>query len=239
MLTRAAADWALGALVALLVLLCAFSALAAGRARGDRFTLEGTRAVRSGVDGLPYRVHLVHGGSARAADRLALLNRRAVELLRHLRRKYLRGAAGRRHPARARAAARLLALYNPDNLAENSPRDPEGDTSYTIDKGAILALCLREKGPAAGPAAGPGGAPPHALHDLETLSFVVVHELSHIAIEDLDHPPRFWRAFKFLLSEAREAGLLRGVDYARAPVVYCGMAIDYSPLHDPALPPLD
>ena len=145
--------------------------------------------------------------------------------MRHLRDKYLRGPlAGRAPPARAQAVRRLLARYNPDNLAENSPRDPEGDTSYTVDKGGVLALCLRER------------AGSDALHDLETLTFVTFHELAHIAIEEVDHPPRFWQAFKFLLAEGAEAGLLAGVDYGRRPVKYCGLAVDYNPLYDPALP---
>jgi hypothetical protein len=226
---RGATNWTIGIVVVLIVLIVAFSAHAAWR-QGDRFTLDRTREVRSGVDGLPYRVHLVHGDPRAAADTMAELNRRAVELMRHLRGKYLRGPGRGAFPAREEATRRLLGLYNPDNLAENSPRDPEGDTSYTIDKGAILALCLREKGP--------GGPDAHGLHDLETLAFVTLHELTHIAVKVQDHPQAYWNAFKFVLQEAVEAGLLRGVDYARHPTVYCGMDIDYNPLFDASLPPL-
>lgn len=216
--------WIIGIVVLLLILLLSFEFGVRAPWRGvSRFTLERTREVRSGLDGLPYRVHLVHENPARAADVLAELNRRAVELLRHLRRTYSRGAA--QYPARRVATQRLLGLYNPDNLAENSPRDPEGDTSYTIDKGAVLALCLRE-------------ADAHGLHDIETLMFVTLHELTHIAVEDVDHPPRFWQAFKFILGEARQAGVLRGVDYGRYPTNYCGLDIDYNPLYDQDLAPI-
>lgn len=192
--------------------------------RRERFTLDQTRAVRSGLDGLRYRVHERHQNPEAAADTLAELNRRTVELLRHLGKKYGPGTPGAvASPERAQATDRLLRLYNPDNLAENSHHDPEGDTSYTIDKGAIVALCLR----------GQGGR----LHDTETLAFVSFHELAHIAIEDMDHPPRFWQTFKFLLEEAHSAGLTRGDDYARRPVSYCGgkMDINYNPLHDTQL----
>jgi hypothetical protein len=188
--------------------------------------------VRAG-DGARYRVHTSHANYVGAAEAMAELNRRATELMRRLRARYLRGGAARPSPARALATRRLLALYNPDNLAENSPRDPEGDTSYTIDKGAVLALCLRERDPAAS-----GDPAAHDLHDLEMLTFVLVHELAHVAIEDPDHPPRFWRAFRFLLEEAVAAGLLRGVDYARAPITYCGLPVAYNPLYDPLLRPL-
>lgn len=225
---RQAARWLIGAVVLLIILIAT-----AARRRGDHFTLGRTREVHSGVDGLPYRVHLIHTDPSRAADTMAELNRRAVELMRFLRQKYLRSGAQGAHFEREHATKRLLGLYNPDNLAENSPRDPEGDTSYTIDKGAILALCLREKDP------GRSGDPrAHDIHDLETLTFVTLHELTHIAIEDLDHPPRFWRAFRFILEDAREAGIIRGVDYGRHPTVYCGMDIDYNPLFDASLVPI-
>jgi len=227
MAEKVAESWALGAVVLLLLLLVAVSAFLAWRER-DRFALNRTREICSSVDGLPYRVHLVHGNPPRAADTMAELNRRAVGLMRHLRAKYLRGPTRGAFPEREHATARLLERYNPDNLAENSPRAPEGDTSYTVGKGATLALCLREKGPARA----------HGFHDLETLTFVTLHELTHIAIEDHDHPPRFWRAFRFLLEEAVQAGILQGVDYGRRPAVYCGLGIDYSPLHDPSLAPI-
>lgn len=222
---RRAADRAIGAVVVLIVLLAALHAVRRWRG-GDRFTLGRAEAVRSGLDGQRYRVHLGHADAGGAADTMAELNRRATALMRRLRARYLRGGAAA-SPGRAEAARRLLKLYNPDNLAENSPRDPGGDTSYTIDKGAVLALCLRRKGAGGGP---PGAG--HGLHDMETLTFVTLHELTHIAIRDVDHPKAFWVAFKFILEEARAARILRGVDYGRRPAVYCGMDIDYSPLFD-------
>jgi hypothetical protein len=219
----------IGVVILLIILVIAVQKAAAWR-HGDKFTLERTREVRSQVDGLPYRVHLIHSNSDDAADVMAKLNSQAIELMRHLRRKYLRVSAHGVYSGRKKAAKRLLALYNPDNLAENSPRDPEGDTSYTIDKGAILAICLREKDP------GRKGRPDtHDIHDIETLTFVVLHELTHIAIEDVDHPPVFWETFKFILQDAREAGIIRGVDYSHRPTVYCGMDIDYNPLFDRSL----
>jgi hypothetical protein len=227
-----ATNWTIGVVVVLIVLIIGLWYYRVWR-KGDRFTLDRTKEVRASADGLRYRVHTVHKNPDAAAETMAELNRRSIELMRHLRDKYLRGPLAGKSPARDRAITRLLGLYNPDNLAENSPRDPEGDTSYTIDKGAILALCLREKNPARNGDANADAE--HHIHDLETLTFVTLHELTHIAVEDLDHPPRFWQAFKFILEEATEAGLLRGVDYERRPTVYCGMDIDYSPLFDRSL----
>jgi hypothetical protein len=216
------AAWGRRVLVAVVIVLIILVAFAAARRvilGSDRFTIEHTRPVVSRVDGLRYRVHEGHAGPQRAADTLATLNGRVVDLMRHLRARYVRGPDGDRHPARREAVARLLARYNPDNLAENSPKDPSGDTSYTLDKGAVVALCLRERDPAA---AG-------NIHDLDTLLFVTLHELGHVAIDDVDHPPRFWSAFRFLLEEAEEAGIYTSPDFAAQPRYYCGIKIDYNP----------
>jgi len=202
-------------------------------ARRDHFGLRNTESVESAVDGLRYRVHRAHGSPERAADTMAELNATAIALLRRLRSAYVRDTeAAARNPARAQAAKRLLALYSPDNLAENSPRDPDGDTSYVLSKGAVVALCLRERDPAL-----TGDPASHDFHEHNTLVFVVIHEMSHIAIEVLDHPPEFWSTFKFLLLEAAAAGIYTPVNYELAPVQYCGMKVDYNPLFDPALAP--
>lgn len=191
------------------------------RRRWDPFAIGRARPRSSRVDGMPYRVHPGHGAPEDAADMLAALNARVIRLLRSLRARYVwdlrRGAD---FPERRVAAVRLLARYNPDNLAENSPMDPGGDTSYTVGKGAVVALCLRERSRRA------------TLHDLGTLTFVTLHELAHIAVDDIDHPPRFWRAFRFLLEEACLAGIYCSPDYSRMPVRYCGLDVDYNPAFD-------
>lgn len=194
----------------------------AGRwVRSGRYAISRTRGVVSRVDGMPYRVHEVHAGPQEAADMLAALNGRAIGLLRALRGRYARGADGARYPERRTATQQLLERYNPDSLAENSPKDPGGDTSYTLDKGAVIAICLRDPARAAGD-----------IHDLDMLTFVTIHEMAHIAVKDIDHPPRFWGAFRFLLEEAEGAGVYTSVDYARTPRRYCGIQIDYNPRYD-------
>ena len=219
--------------VALLVALLLVLVYLGGRkAQRERFTLARTRPVVARADGAPYRVHLAHAGPEAAADALAGLNAQAIALLRHLRRRYGRrgaegGDAGGDAGARGEATRNLLARYNPDNLAENSPRDPTGDTAYSLDKGAVLAICLRSR---TDPAAG--------LHAAELLSFVMLHEMAHVAVDVLDHPPEFWRTFRWLLEEAEEAGLYRSPRFAEAPQNYCGIHVDYNPRHDPAVAPI-
>ena len=218
-----------GVLVILTLIVIAYFAYHLWATNG-KYSLVNTVNIRSGVDGLNYRVHLAHANQAAASDMLAALNSRVIALMRHLRGKYLHAEG---FPERADATRRLLSRYNPENLTENSPRDPIGDTSYTLDKGRTVALCLREKDPAA-----TGDPDVHDFHDMETLTFVTFHELTHIAITEVDHPPRFWRAFKFILEEGREAGLIEGRDYEKNPIVYCGILVDYNPLYDPSLSPI-
>jgi len=117
------------------------------------------------------------------------------------------------------AIDKLLNRYNPDNLIENSPKDKQ-DTSYTLNKGSTIAFCLREKDSTT------------QLHDLNTLIFVAIHELAHIAIDDNDHPPKFWKMFKFLLEEAELGGIYKSKDYKKNPVHYCGMEVNYNPIYD-------
>jgi hypothetical protein len=219
-----------GAVVVLAIIAAAYHARRRFGPGRDRFTIEQTHAVVSSVDGMRYRVHEGHAGPQRAADTLARLNARIIDLMRHLRGRYLRGGGDglAAHPQRREAVLQLLARYNPDNLAENSPKDPSGDTSYTIDKGAVVAICLRDRDP--------GGD--SRIHDIDTLTFVTLHEMAHIAIKDIDHPPRFWSAFRFILEEAEAAGVYTSPRYEQAPRQYCGVKIDYNPRYDPANPAL-
>jgi len=218
-----ASGLALGALIALLVLV----AWSAHERRAERFALEATRPVR-GPDGAWYRVHTGYGDPERAAATLAELNKRALRLMRHLRGRYAQhGSPERRH-----AVALMLRRYNPDSLAENSPLSGNADTSYTLDKGALVALCLRERDPKRS-----GDPARYDVEDIDLLTFVMLHEMGHVATDTAPgedaHSPNFWATFKFLLEEADMLGfgMHRAVN-ARKPRKYCGMSVAYNPLHD-------
>jgi hypothetical protein len=210
------------------------------RKRLSKFTVENAVAVRAS-DGDTYRVHPLHGDARAAADRLALMNDRLIALMRVLRRKYARTANGYLH--RTKATLHLLSRYNPDNIAENSPLDPSGDTSYVVDKGRLMALCLRERDPALKKCLA-GGCPnvdpaSMAFLDLNLLTFVAIHELTHIAIDAVDHPPVFWATFAWLLNEAEAANILTNARYDLHPAVYCGLTVDYTPAYDPRVTPIN
>ena len=171
---------------------------------------------------------MVHGGFAdgdAAAEALMQLDGRVRLALAMLRRRFKddpgpRGAFTRK----------LLANFNPDRIVENSPLNVSGDTAFTLNKGTLLALCLRRPDRAVGdPAA-------YRVHDIDLLTFVTLHELTHMGLDAYDHPPEFWQAFKLLLATAVAAGALPVQDFREQPEVYCGLKITYNPLLDPTLP---
>ena len=70
------------------------------------------------------------------------------------------------------------------------------------------------------------------LIDLNTLTFVALHEVSHIMTKSVGHTDEFWTNFKFMLEEADKEGVYKPVDYKETPVTYCSMEITDNPLYD-------
>jgi predicted metal-dependent hydrolase len=70
------------------------------------------------------------------------------------------------------------------------------------------------------------------LIDINTLTFVALHELSHIMTESIGHKQEFWQNFKYLLENAKEAGIYDPIDYKNNPKEYCGMTINDSPYYN-------
>jgi hypothetical protein len=171
-----------------------------------------TVSVKSSVDGTIYQVSPFNNQFT-AANTMAHVNIKITELLRHLRQKYIRQRYN--NYDRQKIVRNLLNRYNPDNLIENPPQNPDGETSYTIGKGNVLALCLRSS--------------TNQIHNINIITFVAIHELTHIGIDKIDHSPYFWSAFKFLLTEAVESRILYNINL---PVEYCGLSVDYNPLYD-------
>ena len=114
----------------------------------------------------------------------------------------------------------LLRNYDPDAFYENDPKYSR-DTSYTVKKGTTTHLCLRRRDS------------PNNFVDDNVMLFVLLHESSHIAnYNSMGHNTIFWEVFKFILHEAQLAKIYKPVDYARYPVDYCGLLINYQPLYD-------
>ena len=114
---------------------------------------------------------------------------------------------------------RLKSGFNPQKFMETLPTSEY--TAYSENKGEKLAFCLNKtkKGE-------------DNMIDDHTLTFVAIHELSHIATESIGHKSEFWENFKFLLECAKEAGIHSPKDYKQTPTEYCGMKIRDNPYYD-------
>lgn len=159
--------------------------------------------------------------AARILDRL---HAKVLKFLRHLKRKYYiddPAAPDAKFPGDTREMADfLLNNYNPEVFYENDPQISR-DTSYTLDKGRAMYLCIRDR-----------KNPTKFIHD-DILLFVMLHEVAHIAnYKGWGHDRHYWEVFKWILHEARESGIYYPADYDRYPVDFCGLRVYYQPLND-------
>lgn len=96
-------------------------------------------------------------------------------------------------------------------LQENPP---DGNyTSYTVNKGDEIALCLRSKKDG-------------TLHDINLIMYVVLHELAHVACPEINHTSLFKQIFIFFLRVAISIKIYKEVDYKIDPHEYCGLTIN-------------
>lgn len=177
----------------------------------------------SNLDGKEHPVQCEYADREKAADLLADLNVTAYQLIEHLNRKY-----GDKNNDRGKITRNLTKRYRGvDRLVETDPNNSLNDTAYTLDKGYLVSMCLRKS----------KDKNLSDFHSKNLLTFVFIHELTHIGANVQQHPQRFWDAFKWMLQEAVEAGLYSPVDYATDPIQYCAEAlkVSYSPLYDDSL----
>jgi hypothetical protein len=142
-----------------------------------------------------------------AADKLAKVNINMRELVKHCYKK---------HPNRPNMK-RLRDGYNPKKIYETLPTSQY--TAYSENKGEKLAFCLDTE------------KTESKLIDMNTLTFVAIHELAHIATEGIGHTEEFWDNFKFLLQEAKKIDICKPIDYSKKPQRYCGMTITDNPYY--------
>ena len=114
---------------------------------------------------------------------------------------------------------RLYNKFNPRKIRETLPTSTY--TAYSENKGEKVAFCLNKK-----------KNDNNNLIDKHTLCFVAIHELAHIMTKSVGHKSEFWQNFKFLLENAKKAGLHKPVDYKENPTEYCGMTIHDNPYYD-------
>ena len=159
--------------------------------------------VKSSIDNNNYLVRRLQD-KEKAADILAKIGYDMEKLTKHMVAKYPTNDD----------VKRLYENFNKKNISESSPES--GYTSYSVDKGRRLVLCVRQKDSL------------NTFVDYNTLIYVTTHELSHIGCSDIGHTLHFWEFFRLLLTEAVEIGIYEKMDYANKPVPFCGIKITSS-----------
>ena len=144
-----------------------------------------------------------------AADMLAKITTKCKELVDYMHEKY---------PDKDNVK-RLVAGYNPKTIMETLPTSEY--TAYSENKGEKIAFCLNRQKKGV-----------DNMIDEHTLMFVAIHELSHVATKSIGHKTEFWDNFKFLLENAKDAGIHVPRDYKVEPTEYCGMDIQSNPYFD-------
>ena len=159
--------------------------------------------LKSSNDNRKYRL-LDLPGKEKCMEILVQLNKNVIQLLSYVKNEEREGIQD------------LLDNYRPDSLCENL--ENRSLQAYSLNKGEEICLCLRE--------------PENELEiidDMNTLMFVLVHELSHLMTDDIGHTNKFWNNMAYLLKKANEINLYTPINYSVTPVMYCGVKIDETP----------
>ena len=143
-----------------------------------------------------------------AANLLASVTEKCKQLVEYMKKT---------HPDDPRVK-KLVEGFNPKSISETLPTSEL--TAYSENKGEKIAFCLNTTKEG------------NKLIDLNTLTFVALHELSHIMTTSIGHKQEFWENFKFVLENAKEANIYQPVDYKKKPKEYCGMKINDNPYYD-------
>ena len=130
------------------------------------------KCVVSTVDGNQYCVR-ERAQLQEAADLLAKVTTKCKSLVTYMSEK---------HPDDDRTQ-RLVSNFNPKKIMETLPTSSY--TAYSENKGEKIAFCLSPKKK--------NGE--DRLIDEHTLTFVAIHELSHVATKSVGHKTEFWENF--------------------------------------------
>jgi len=165
------------------------------------------KCIVSTVDGNKYCVR-ERANLEAAADLLAQTTYKCRKLVVYMAKK---------HPDNE-ITKRLVDGFDPKRIQETLPTSEH--TAYSENKGEKIAFCLTKS------------KTDSNLIDPNTLMFVALHELTHVGTSSVGHTPDFWRNFKFVLENAKDANIYNPVDYKKTPKGYCGMTISDNPYYD-------
>lgn len=165
------------------------------------------KCVVSTVDGEKYCVR-DKDDLTKSADLLASVTKKCKDLVSFMKKKF---------PDRE-DIDRLYKGFSTTKITETLPTSTL--TAYSENKGQKIAFCLNKKKDG------------KEMIDMNTLTFVAIHELAHIMTLSVGHKQEFWENFKFLLEGANELGIYVPEDYKEKPREYCSMMIKDNPYYD-------
>jgi len=170
--------------------------------------------VTSTVDGQKYIVRNLPDKQD-AADRLARTRGKLLRLMQTLKQT---------HPDKP-FVAQLLRNFDgdPSRFSESTP--DASYTSYSVNKGEKVFMCLRQRNEK------------EELVDENIITFVALHEMSHIGTSEIGHTALFWNNFGWLLKRAEEIQIYEYTDFSAHPVEYCGIHITDQPTYDKSKDP--
>jgi hypothetical protein len=166
-------------------------------------------AVQSTVDGQRYVVRNLPD-KQEAADRLARVRAKLLRLMKDLQQS---------HPDKP-FVKQMVRNFDADPARFSESTPDASYTSYSVNKGEKVYMCLRQRNER------------EELVDENVITFVALHELSHIGTSDVGHTPQFWNNFGWLLKRAEEIQIYEFQDFSAHPVEYCGIRITDQPTYD-------
>jgi hypothetical protein len=167
--------------------------------------------VKSTVDGKIYKVRDMPD-KQRAADLMANVRLKLQKLYYYLKEKF---------PSKPQVV-QLVQNFSPENYRFLEATPDAEFTSYSVNKGEKIHMCLRQR----------QGAN-ESLMEENVMTFVGLHEMAHVITKSVGHTPEFWNNFGWLLKQAEEIGIYQYQDFKTKPVAYCGLQITDSPAYDP------
>lgn len=158
--------------------------------------------VKSNIDGHFYTVRKDSGDKVEAADMLARINSRVLILLQKLKEELYNDSEKKEE------VQILISKYNPRKLMEK-PVDSKYP-AFSINKGQKIYICVRDNNTG------------KVSKDINTVMYVMIHELAHVMTKSIGHTEQFWENNNFLLKKAKKFKLYSENNNKK----YCGIHIN-------------
>lgn len=175
-----------------------------------KFTNKNMTFIKSDIDNNYYLVRDLSDKNI-AANMLAYNKEKIIKLINHL--------YDKKDSEYKEYKLNIERLYNRiDDLIISENNGNSSETSYSVNKGDELVLCLRSK------------SNWNKFHDNNLIFYVILHELSHIASpvyeeEHNNHGPVFKKIFSFLTLVAINTKLYDKIEFNKKNEEYCGIYI--------------